>query len=214
LWAEVRTMKEKGLKDLAKLIAGTKDFKHKEGHILKGSGWGVHEKMPMIPGVLIGEVIKRYKIRFESYGWFMDKFGIRTPLEELFWKDTGIGCTYLGKINRKTGVVEIPAPLTDKEMEHLDKQENKDYHFFGEMDLDLSKTKKEIYKRACDIAENCGYFVEHGKDNSLILHSTYEGSFTLYFDQDDKFVKVSDNEAKEEYLLNEIPSYGGYRGGF
>ena len=37
-------------------------------------------------------------------------------------------------------------------------------HFFGEMDLDLSKTPKQVYKKAFDIAENCGYMVEAIKE--------------------------------------------------
>jgi len=33
-------------------------------------------------------------------------------------------------------------------------------HLFGEMDLDLSKPANEVFKKAFDIAEACGYFVE------------------------------------------------------
>jgi len=30
-------------------------------------------------------------------------------------------------------------------------------HLFGEMDLDVSKEPKQIYKKACDISQCCGY---------------------------------------------------------
>jgi len=33
-------------------------------------------------------------------------------------------------------------------------------HLFGEMDLDLSDSASDIFKKAFDIAEACGYFVE------------------------------------------------------
>lgn len=33
-------------------------------------------------------------------------------------------------------------------------------HLFGEMDLDLDLSFEEIYKKAFDIAENCGYMID------------------------------------------------------
>lgn len=201
-------MKEKGLRDLSLLIAGTKVKKHPEGHILKGSGWAWHNEMPMIPGVLIKEVIERYKLPAKEFGWFTDMFGVRTNKQEFFWKDTGCGATFLGILNREDGKVDMPGPLSQEEM---DKLEEKDYHFFGEMDLDLSKSKKEIFDRAWDIAGNCGYFVEEDK-NTITLNASYgEGKFVLHF-KNGIFDRVEAPDG--EYLINEIPAYTGYRGGF
>lgn len=40
------------------------------------------------------------------------------------------------------------------------RQTYKTIHFFGEMDLDLSKTLNQVYKQAFKISEACGYMVE------------------------------------------------------
>jgi hypothetical protein len=189
-------MREKGLRDLAKQIK-----------------WGTEKSLPMCQGMAIQAVIKEYHIPAKEWGYHLDKIGVKTQKQMLFWKDTGIGVSFIGIIDLETDKVQLPAPLNDKEMEHLNKQENQDYHFFGEMDLDLSKTKKEILERACRIAEACGYMAHTSKDNSIILIGP-DDQFMLYFDKEGKFVKVFNNADNEEYLLNEIPAYGGYRGGF
>jgi hypothetical protein len=190
-------MKEKGIRELATLIK-----------------WGTEKSMPMCQGMAINAVIKEYHIPAKEWGYHFDKIGVKTNKQMMFWKDTGVGVSFIGIIDLDTDTVQLPAPLNDKEMEHLKKEENQDYHFFGEMDLDLSKTKKEISERACRIAEACGYMVTNSKDNTLLLLGPDEDSFLLYFDKDNKFVKVFNQRDNEEYKLNEIPAYGGYRGGF
>lgn len=45
-------------------------------------------------------------------------------------------------------------------------QKIKDVHFFGEMDLNLSMTKEDVYRNALRIAEACGYMVRCGKTDT------------------------------------------------
>jgi len=98
-------------------------------------------------------------------------------------------------------------------------------HFFGEMDLDLSKTSGQVFKKAFDIAENCGYMVtkRSGKDgfnpnkidNTITRITLYglEGEiFKLWF-KNGKFVFVTHSDDQKNAI--EIPSgegtgYGGY----
>lgn len=190
-------MRENGIRELAKQIE-----------------WGTQKSLPMCQGMAIQAVIERYNIPAKEWGYHFDKIGVKTNKQMIFWKDTGIGVSFIGIIDLETDKVQLPAPLNDEEMKKLDKEENKDYHFFGEMDLDLSKSKKEITKRACRIAEACGYMVTNSKDNTLLLVGPDGDSFLLYFDKDGKFIKVFNNRDNEEYKLNEIPAYAGYRGGF
>jgi hypothetical protein len=187
-------MKENGIRQLAK------DIK-----------WTTEKNLPMSQGMAIQTVIQELRIPAKEWGYHFDKIGVKTNKQMIFWIDSGVGVSWIGTIDLDTDTVKLPKPKTDEER---DKEGgNKNYHFFGEMDLDLSKTKKEIAKQACRIAEACGYMVQNSKDNSLILIGP-EDQFMLYFDKDNKFVKVFNNNDNEEYQLNEIPAYCGYRGGF
>ena len=88
-------------------------------------------------------------------------------------------------------------------------------HFFGEMDLDLLKTPKEIFEKAFDISEACGYMATWnicGSNKSYITIGGWDGQFTLFF-EGDKFSHIE--RYGKKYKLNEIPSgegtsYGGY----
>jgi len=44
-------------------------------------------------------------------------------------------------------------------------------HIFGELDLDLTKSFDEIYKKIFYISECCGYMPEHNKEKTLITVS-------------------------------------------
>ena len=91
-------------------------------------------------------------------------------------------------------------------------QETQKTHLFGEMDLDLTKTFTSVYKDACYIAEQCGYWVR--KDNSseagmfleIISNDGYQ--VNIYFDPENfrvKTVKKSEDDGKnwEELDLKE-----------
>jgi len=99
-------------------------------------------------------------------------------------------------------------------------------HFFGEMDLDLSKTANEIYEEAFRISECCGYFLtrSYGVDlfnpkkkdetiKKLTLYGNEGEVFTLWF-KNEKFVHVT-YKSNGETMVVKIPSgegtgYGGY----
>lgn len=57
---------------------------------------------------------------------------------------------------------------------------NKTIHFFGEMDLNLSLTKDQIYDEAMRIAEACGYMVEWYKNSIGLLGQDYESAVIMY----------------------------------
>ena len=98
-------------------------------------------------------------------------------------------------------------------------------HFFGEMDLDLSKTSGQVFKQAFHIAESCGYMVTkqsgidgfnpNKTDNSITRITLYgnEGEiFKLWF-KNSKFVCITHTNNQSDAI--EIPSgegtgYGGY----
>jgi len=42
-------------------------------------------------------------------------------------------------------------------------------HLFGEMDLDLDKSFDEIYKKAFDCAESCGYMIDSKQKQPHVL---------------------------------------------
>jgi hypothetical protein len=98
-----------------------------------------------------------------------------------------------------------------------------------EMDLDLSKPFIEVYKKAFDIAECCGYWVAKKickEDNIVELHigdGYGQWAFVLYFDGlnslcravRDISKKICSNDKKEVcYVVEEIPKYPGYKNGF
>jgi hypothetical protein len=93
-------------------------------------------------------------------------------------------------------------------------------HFFGEMDLDLSKTFNQVYKKAFDISEQCGYWVtryvskQFPRESKITLYSNEGKIFQLWF-LDKKFNKICIKEGEEIKVVTQIPSgegtgYGGY----
>ena len=44
-------------------------------------------------------------------------------------------------------------------------------HIFGELDIDLSKSFDEIYKKIFHCSECCGYYPDHNKERTLITVS-------------------------------------------
>lgn len=83
-------------------------------------------------------------------------------------------------------------------------------HFFGEMDLDLTLSKTEIYEKAFYIAEACGYMADINND-IIGLYGRENEVFYLFF-KDNKFDYLILN--KKKYTLDTIPEYWGYGGGF
>jgi hypothetical protein len=86
-------------------------------------------------------------------------------------------------------------------------------HFFGEMDLNLSKTQKQIYDKAFHIAECCGYMAS-SDGNCVTLYGQYDGEVKLYFEEDKFSYLVI---AGKKYTMDTIPNfehsgYGGYFG--
>jgi hypothetical protein len=69
-------------------------------------------EMPMSQGLLIKHLIEHYKIPFHAVGYSLDKVGIRTKKQVIFWKDTGIGARWLGLINLETDKVSLPKGIT------------------------------------------------------------------------------------------------------
>jgi len=68
-------------------------------------------KMPFSQGYLINDLLKRYfvgkkKPRVLEVGWHLDIVAIKTTIQIVAWKDTGIGARFLGLLNQKSGVVE------------------------------------------------------------------------------------------------------------
>ncbi len=91
-------------------------------------------------------------------------------------------------------------------------------HFFGEMDLDLSKTPLEIYTKAFDIAEQCGYMAdmkEQGSKAMVILYGREGEEFRLGF-KDNKIDLICDKTrgVSNQFTPDKIPNYIGYAGGF
>lgn len=95
-------------------------------------------------------------------------------------------------------------------------------HFFGEMDLDLSKSFSQVYKKAFDVSEQCGYWVtmyvskQFPRESKITLYSNEGKIFQLWF-LDGKFNKImiKEGENGEPMVVTQIPSgegtgYGGY----
>jgi len=61
-------------------------------------------------------------------------------------------------------------------------------HLFGELDLDLDKPAKEIYKEAFRISECCGYFID--SDKVKIVVSGSDNEICYLFVKDDKVTKI------------------------
>jgi len=85
-------------------------------------------------------------------------------------------------------------------------------HFFGEMDLDLSKPKEEVYEVAFDISEACGYFVSEWK-NFVELTGRDDEHFKILFDGDKATAVLIGKEVKV-LSLKDIPEYSGYKNGW
>jgi len=83
-------------------------------------------------------------------------------------------------------------------------------HFFGEMDLDLDRTQKEIYKEAEHIAECCGYLVSNN-NNFMKLHGKEYEVFRLVFEHGRCIAVRYGRNAKK---VNDLPDYPGYKNGF
>jgi len=93
-------------------------------------------------------------------------------------------------------------------------------HFFGECDLDLSKSFNQVYKKAFDISENCGYWVtkytskQFPRESKITLYGNEGQAFQLWF-LDGKFKLIIFKEGTETKVVTQIPSgegtgYGGY----
>jgi len=98
-------------------------------------------------------------------------------------------------------------------------------HFFGEMDLDLSKSSGQVFKEAFRIAECCGYMVTRkgGRDafnperadnkiERITLYGLEGEVFKLWF-KDSKFVCITHgNDQKDAIQIpgGEGTGYGGY----
>jgi len=96
-------------------------------------------------------------------------------------------------------------------------------HFFGEMDLDLTQTPDKVYKKAFDIAENCGYMVtkDYGWDafnpnlpdksvKKITLFGREGEVFCLWF-KNDEFKFITSKTGKAVRIPNsDGTGYGGY----
>ncbi len=80
----------------------------------------------------------------------------------------------------------------------------KTIHLFGEMDLNLSGSKKEIIKEASRIANACGYSGGCSKDNVLTVKDDSYEIVKITFDDKDVVVKVirSTDDGKNWETLN------------
>lgn len=63
-------------------------------------------------------------------------------------------------------------------------------HIFGELDLDLTKSPSQIYKKAFDISEACGYFVDQSKQGTQIIISGSDNCVCKILFKDKKVRKV------------------------
>jgi hypothetical protein len=96
--------------------------------------------------------------------------------------------------------------------EWRDTDHSKLTHFFGEMDLDLTKPKDEIYTVAFHIAESCGYFVSQW-ENFIELNGREGEYFRIVFDGDKATAILIGKEVKV-ISLEDIPEYQGYKNGW
>jgi hypothetical protein len=58
-------------------------------------------KLPMSQGLLIEELIKRYKMFPLKVGYHFDHIAIETQKQIILWRDNGIGAELLGVIDKK-----------------------------------------------------------------------------------------------------------------
>jgi len=64
-------------------------------------------------------------------------------------------------------------------------------HIFGELDLDLSKSFDEIYKKIFYISECCGYMPDHNKQKTLITVSGSDNCVAKIEFKNNKVFKVT-----------------------
>lgn len=77
-------------------------------------------------------------------------------------------------------------------------------HIFGEMDLYLNQTYKQIRDHAFDISEQCGYYVTGTKDKSKICIASNNCELAELYFKNDKVTKVkrSEDDGKNWECLN------------
>jgi hypothetical protein len=57
-------------------------------------------RLPMSQGLLIEEIIKRYKIPAIAVGYHYDHVGIETPSQYILHRDNGVGAEFMGVIDK------------------------------------------------------------------------------------------------------------------
>jgi len=94
-------------------------------------------------------------------------------------------------------------------------------HFFGEMDLDLTKNFEQVFKKAFHISECCGYMVtkytskQFPKESKITLYGREGEEFDLWF-FDGNLSQIHIKQGSQKMVVTQIPNYegSGYGGYF
>jgi hypothetical protein len=62
--------------------------------------WTTDKTLPMMQGMAINEVIKRYNIPAKSWGYSGSIIGVETSKQYLFWKDLGSHLEFKGILDK------------------------------------------------------------------------------------------------------------------
>lgn len=63
-------------------------------------------------------------------------------------------------------------------------------HLFGEMDLNMDLSFDEIYKKAFDICESCGYMIDQYEKKKIKLFGCDNEIVVISFDENQKVEKI------------------------
>jgi hypothetical protein len=70
---------------------------------VKKINFGTEERLPMIPGGALFDIMRHYKIPAIRWGYNGTLIGIETKKQFLFWRWIGSACEFKGLLNKDQG---------------------------------------------------------------------------------------------------------------
>ena len=74
--------------------------------VLREIKFGQEQSLPMSQGLAIKEVIKRYKIPAQKWGYSGSAIGVETKRQRILWRDRGSHLDFLGIIDKDIKEIE------------------------------------------------------------------------------------------------------------
>jgi hypothetical protein len=139
--------------------------------------------LPMSQGLVLQEVIKRYKMPAKEVGYNngSDIVAVKTNKQILVWRDTGVGATFLGIMDRETGEITIKED-DRKPVEHPIFPDLKS--FYAEIDKrdynNILGLKAKITLEKYMDALECMPPLKYVKDGFILREALTDGLYTQF----------------------------------